>query len=100
MLARSTVKSIVLSARSRVLIPIPQSVCIPTIPRDHATMCEYNYKSREPTSRMAYLGKCNFVFLSVDLSNLSKSCPVLTVLVQYWCIISLLMLFYFKILLF
>jgi len=59
-LARSTVRSIGLSARSRVSIHIPQSVCIPTIARDHATTCEY--KSRELTSRMAYLGKCGFIF--------------------------------------
>ena len=55
MLARLTVKSIGRSARSRVSIPIPQSVCIPTIARDHAATCEYK-------SRDVYLGKCSFIF--------------------------------------
>lgn len=68
-MAQSTVKSIGLSARSRVSIPILRSVCIPTIARDHVPMCEY--KSRELTSRMAHLEKCNFfqfVFLNPSQS--------------------------------
>lgn len=69
MLARSTVKSIALSARSRVSIPIQQSVCIPTIARDHATLCEY--KSREPMSRMAYREKCSFFYQFIVLIRLN-----------------------------
>ena len=56
MLVQWTVKNIDLSARSRESIRIPQSVCIPTIARDHAALCEY--KSRELTSRMANFEKC------------------------------------------
>ena len=70
MLAQSTVKSIGLSASRRVSIPIPQSVCIPTIARDHATMCEY--KSRELTSRMEYLGKV-YQFIILIRLNLAQS---------------------------
>ena len=77
-LVQSTAKSIDLSARGRVSNPIPQSVSIPTIARDRTTMCEY--KSRELTSRMAYLGKCSFIcyqFIVLIRLNLLQSQPSL-----------------------